>query len=168
VEFVHEQETDGGEGGGPGGLGEEKGEALGGGDEDVGRFFSLGGAVLGGRVAGAGGDAEVAPAEFGERGVEIFLEIVGEGAERGDVDGDDAGGQAGGRFVGAYQVIKYAEKGGEGFPGAGGRREQDGATGENVREGGVLSGGGGAEAAGEPDGKGGMQATACGGMPNAQ
>ncbi len=61
VELVDEQETNGGEGGGPGRLGEEEGEALGGGDEDVGRFFALGGAVLGGGVAGAGGDADVGP-----------------------------------------------------------------------------------------------------------
>lgn len=144
-------------------MGEEEGKALGGGDEDVGRFFALGGAVFGGGVAGAGGNADVGPVELGEGGVEVFLEVVGEGAERGDVDRDDAGREAGRGFVGADEEIKYAEEGGEGFAGAGGGGEEDGATVEDGRKGGDLSGSGGGEAAGEPGGERGMEGVAAGG-----
>ena len=100
VEFVGDEEADGAEGGNPVGLAEEQREGFGGGDEDVGRFAALLGAFLGGGVTGAGADAKPGPAELFGGLLEIFAEIVSEGAERGDVNGDDAVGEIAG-VVGA-------------------------------------------------------------------
>ncbi len=80
--------------------GEEDVEGLGRGDEDVRRVAEHGGTLFGESVAGADGGAdlggEVAALQgelldLGQGGVEVFLDVVGEGFERADVDDLGAG-----------------------------------------------------------------------------
>gem|GEM_PF-4763061 len=81
VELVGDEEAGGAEGGDPIGLAEEERERLGRGDENVGRFAALLGAFFRGGVAGARANAKPGPTELFGGLLEVFAEIVGEGAE---------------------------------------------------------------------------------------
>ena len=137
-------------------LAHEERQALGRGNENVGRSSFLGGAVFGGSIAGARSDAQPVPAKLSERLLEIFLKIVGEGAERGNVDGDDTVGQG----VGGVELgerVEDAEEGGECFAAAGGSGEERGMAGEDFGDGGALGRGEVGEALREPSGELGVQ-----------
>ena len=93
--------------------GEEDVEGLGCGDEDVGRVAEHGGTLFGEGVAGADGGADLGAEiaalhgellDFGQRGVEVFLDVVGEGFERADVDDLRAGGELAGEG-GAEELV---------------------------------------------------------------
>jgi hypothetical protein len=104
-----------------------------------------------GGIAGAHGDADGGGIEgavdFAERVLEVFFEIVCEGAQRGDVEALD-GVREGMR--GGGEGIEDGEEGGEGLAGAGGGGDEDALAGGDEGPGFGLGGGWGAVAGFEP------------------
>ena len=138
--------------------GEEDVERFRRGDEDVGRVAEHGGAVFGEGVSGADAGAnfggEVAAFEgelldFAEGLVEVFLDVVGEGFEGGDIDDLRAGGEGADDGV-AEELVDADEEGGEGFSGAGGGGDEGWLASEDAGPAVLLGFGGRAEFVEEP------------------
>ncbi len=158
VDFIDDDGLDVAEGFAAAGGGEEDVQGFRGGDKDVGRKFEHAGAVARGSVSGAdhGADGrhEVATGggkelDFGERLVEVLLDIVAEGLEGGDVEDVSALGEASGEGE-ADERVEAGEEGGEGFAASGGSGDECVTAGEDVGPSGELRLGGSAEAGGEP------------------
>src|ERR1019366_6981343 len=145
--------------------GEQQVERLGRGDEDVRRVAQHARALQRERIAGADGGAdgraEVAASRsqllnFGERAVEVFLHVVREGFERGDVD-DLRGGRERAGNGQAQELVYGDEKGGQRFAGAGGRGDERGFAAQDGGPALLLRFGGGAEFGEEPLGHDGVR-----------
>ena len=123
----------------------------------MGRLALLRGPFLERGVAGAQPDADVVEVEIGQRLADIFLEIVGERPQRRDVDRDDAERERTLRLL-PHEVIENPKEGREGFAGAGGRADENGAGGEDVGNGGDLDVGRFPELAPKPFGEARLEA----------
>ena len=139
-------------------CGEQDVEGLGRGDEDVGRVAEHGGTVFGESVAGADSSAdfmrEIAALEgkllnLAKGLIEILLDVVGEGFERGDVEDLRGGGEGSGDGL-AEELVDADEEGGQGFAGAGGGGDEGGLAGEDGGPAVLLGFCGGTEFAEEP------------------
>jgi hypothetical protein len=136
MDFVENHPTDGAERGEPARLAEENAEALGRGEENMGRRGELLLARVAGGVAGTESDADgrdTAVDGF-EWGVEILLQVVGKGAEWRNVDGVDAGLESAVGFE-EGEFVEDGKEGGEGLAGARGGDDEDVSTGFDVRPG---------------------------------
>ncbi len=140
------------------GGGEQEVEGLRGGDEDVGRVAqharSLGWEGVTGADAGADGRAKKATGggellDLGQGAVEIFLHIVGEGLERGDVD-DLGGGRERAGDGKAEKLVDGDEEGRQRLTGASGCGDECGIASEDGGPALDLGLGGGAEFGEEP------------------
>ncbi len=98
------------------------------------RLAFLGRPLLRIGVPGAAADADEVPAKFVERLLQVFLQIVGQGAERRDVDCHHPLRQLSG-LLRAGEKIEDAEEGGEGLAGAGGGGDKHGLAGEHCGQG---------------------------------
>ena len=151
VQLVDDDEVAAGEGLAEAGLGEENGEALRRRHEEVGRLAALFLPLRRARVASAEshGDDPVEP-ESGEGFVEIFADVVGEGAQRRDVEAADALGPQAALVMLAGEAVDDAEEAGERFPRSRGRGEQHRSSRGDVGDAEALPVGGTPETLPEP------------------
>ena len=158
VNFVDDDGFDGAENFAALRGGEQNVERFGRGDQNVRRACSMARRSCIERVAGAHGGANLRHQEaalagelqnFAERSFEIFLNVVAERLERRDVEDFGVVGQfPAERF--AHEAVDASEKCGERFARTGGRGDERGFAGEDVRPALFLRLGGRAEAGDEP------------------
>ena len=138
--------------------GQQNVERLGRGHQNVRRALQHRAPLFHQRVAGANGGANLRHQQaalagqrenFAERDFEIFLDVVAQRFQRRNIENFGAVGRSSGeRF--AHQAIDAGEKCGQRFAGSGGRGNERGAAGENVRPALLLRLSGRAEALDEP------------------